>query len=183
MEGYMAKLHGQSDKSYKRREGIQELLWELEAQAQYSDMNIDHLLKKYKREYPDEAMWMLVQDINRQALVWFNIIEVLKHGDEPEMRKMKKHYEDRLQLLPEDTLSNPMFQFDIDKAFDRLRNYGRALLKIASSYSLELMAGLNLEVGVTGVVEVSIGLPPALTIGFEKSFTASATASVSAARG
>ena len=95
---------------------------------------------------------------------------------------MKLRYEEELKLLPEDTLSDPWHLFDIDKAFEKLRNYGKALLKIAQSYSLELLAELNAEVGFAGSVEVQLGVPPSLTIVFQKSFTVSATASASVAR-
>ena len=60
----------------------QKLRKELEKEAERPDMNIDYLLNLYKKTYPGDALWMLVQDMNRQAFVWYNVAEnkMLKAG-------------------------------------------------------------------------------------------------------
>ncbi len=132
-------------------------------------MNIDYLLNLYKKTYPGDALWMLVQDMNRQAFVWYNVAERIKCSKPGEISGLKEWFEDQLMALPKDSLTNPTWWLDLDKAFERMRNYSKALLKIARSYSLEPLAELNVEVGVAAIVEVQLGLPPALTIGFERS--------------
>ena len=159
---------------YQRPIEQTELMEELERQADFSDMNVEHLIKLYKRKYPGEALWMLTQDMNKQALIWYNVIETLKRGDTNERSQMKKRYEEELKLLPEQALSNPLWTFDVDKAFNRVRNYAKGMLKIARSHAMELLTELNVEPGTTTTVQVELGFPPSLTLGFEKTFTGAA---------
>lgn len=158
----------QDPNTYKRSCERQDLLTELEKQADQSDMNIDHLLSLYRKMFPGEAVWALVQDINRQALVWYNVLETLKRSPEPP-KTLKKNYETHLQLLPVGSLSNPNWPFDIDRAFDKLKNYGKGLVKIARYHAMELLIELNVEAGHTATVQVQLGWPPSLNIGMERS--------------
>ena len=124
----------QDPQSYVRSSEREALLKELEEQADSGEMNIDYLVKLYKQKYPGEAVWALIQDINRQALVWYNVVETLKRG--PDQREnLREDYEDHLQLLPKGSLSNPFWPFDVDRAFEKLKNYSKGLLKIARSYT------------------------------------------------
>jgi hypothetical protein len=168
--------------SYKRSRERQELLDELEQQADWGEMNVDYLVKRYRHVYPGEAVWALVQDINRQALVWHNVLETVKRANEPQRTELRKQYEDTLKLLPERSLSNPNWLFDVDRAFEKLKNYSKGLVKVARSYSLELLAELSAEVGTTATIQVQLGLPPSLTIGMEKSLSAGMALGVSAAK-
>lgn len=167
---------------YKRPAERIEFIKALEKEAENSEMNIDSLVRTYKKTYPGDAVWMLMQDINRQALIWSNIIETLKSGSQTDIESMKGRYQKDLQILPERSLSNPNWLFDVDRAFDKVRNYSKGLLKLARSYSLELLAELNVEIGTAAKIEVELGFPPTMTIGFEKSFTGSATLGVTASR-
>jgi hypothetical protein len=171
----------QNPEAYKRSTERQDLLNQLEEQADFGEMNIDYLVKLYKQKYPGEAVWALVQDINRQALIWYNVLETLKRS--PEQRaNLREVYEDHLQLLPKGSLSNPFWPFDVDRAFEKLKNYSKGLLKLARSYTLELLAELNVEPGITATVQVQLGLPPSLTIGMEKSLSVGAAFGVSASK-
>lgn len=157
----------QNPHAYTRPPERQDLLDELEEQADSGEMNIDYLLKLYKQQYPGEAVWALIQDINRQALVWYNVLEALKSS--PKQRaNLKEDYEDHLQLLPKGSLSNPIWPFDVDRAFEKLKNYSKSLLKIARSYTQELLTELNVESGITATFQVQL-MPPSLNIGIEKS--------------
>jgi hypothetical protein len=172
----------QEPETYLRSPEREELLKQLEEQADSSEMNIDYLVKLYKRQYPGEAVWALVQDINRQALVWYNVLETLKRS--PEQRTtLREEYEVHLKLLPKGSLSNPNWLFDVDRAFEKLKNYSKGLLKVARSYALELLVELNVEVGTTATVQIQLGLPPSLTIGMEKSLSAGVASGVSATKG
>jgi hypothetical protein len=161
----------QNPTGYKRSPERVELLRILEEEADSEEINIDHLVKLYKHKHPGEAVWSLSQDINRQALIWFNVLETLKRGDANQRAGLKKDYEEILQLLPEGSLSNPNWPFDVDRAFDKLRNYSKGLLKLARSYAMELLAELNVQPDITATVQVQLGLPPSLTIGMERNFS------------
>ena len=178
----MPKSHRfQDPKTYKRPDDRQALIAELEEQADSSEMNIDYLVKLYKQKHPGEAVWALIQDINRQALVWYNVVERLKRGPS-QCTNLREDYEDHLQLLPPGSLSNPIWPFDVDRAFEKLKNYSKGLIKIARSYTLELLTELNVEAGIAVSVQIELGLPPSLTIGMEKSLSASLAFGVPAAK-
>ncbi len=160
--------------AYTRSTERQSLLDELEEQADSGEMNIDYLVKLYKQKYPGEAIWALVQDINRQALVWYNVLETLKRS--PTQRaSLKEDYELHLQLLPPNSLSNPIWPFDVDRAFAKLNKYSKGLLRIVRSYTQELLAELTIESGITATFQVQL-MPPSLAIGIEKTLTFGASA-------
>jgi len=160
----------------------------LEKQSRCEDMNIEYLVNLYKRHYPGGAVWRLVQDINRQLTVYHNIVEELKKGyaslpvaweaDEglsPVAKDLearagfiKTKYE-TLKLLPEGELPNPLFDWSIETAFNKIRSYSKGLVKIARSFAFELLAELNVEATAGTSVQITLSVPPALTIGFEKS--------------
>jgi hypothetical protein len=106
----------------------------------------------------------------------------LKRGGPDKFEDLRGRCQEKLSLLPTGSLSNPNWLFDIDTAFDKMRNYAKALVKIARSYSLELLAELNVEIGAAAKAEVEFGFPPSMTIGFEKSITGFATIGVTASR-
>jgi hypothetical protein len=165
---------------------IHDCIVELEKQARCEDMNIEYLVKLYKKHYPGEAVWRLVQYINRQLLVYQNVVEELKREYAPVPKYMmgagqsieadledrakfvKAKYEE-LKLLPKDELDNPFFDRAIDTAFSKIRSFSKGLLKIARSFSYELLAELNVEAGVAASVQVTLSGSPGLTIGFQKS--------------
>lgn len=164
----------QYPETYMRSPERQFLLNELEEQSDSGEMNIDYLVKLYKQKYPGESIWALVQDINRQALVWYNVLETLKRS--PEQRaNLKEDYEFHLQLLPTNSLSNPIWPFDVDRAFAKLNKYSKGLLKIVRTYTQELLAELNMEAGITATFQVQL-MPPSLAIGIEKTLTFGASA-------
>jgi len=157
----------------QRRTPEMERLWEaLEKEADSPDMNIEHLVNLYKEHYPGDGVWRLTQDINRQVLVWQNIIEDLKRSSNVKdtAKSLKVKYEQELKLLPQGTLENPSWLWDIDSGFEKLRNYSKGLVKIARTFGTELLLELKVQagVGITTTIQVQLGLPPALTLGFEK---------------
>jgi hypothetical protein len=154
-----------------RTEERQNLLAELERQAENSDMNIDHLLSLYKQQFPGEALWRLTQDINRQALIWSNIIEQIKRSSDPEAtaQDMKRKFETEYEVIIPGTID--FWPWDLEKAFDKVRNYSKGLLTIAARRGVELLREINVQTGVTATVQVQLSIPPGLTIGYETNFT------------
>jgi hypothetical protein len=145
----------------------------------HSEMNIDYLVKLYKREYPGEAIWKLTQDIQRQAKIYSNIVEELKSlpfqtyqsmdnnisaALEAQAKFIKEKYE-HLNLIQKGKMPNPIYDRVMDFAISKVAKYSKGLIKIANHFSYELSIELNIEVGVQVVFEVGVSLPPSFTIG------------------
>ena len=154
----MVGTEGSANTEPKKPVEIYACILELEKQSRCSDMNVEYLVNFYKRYYPGEAVWRLVQDINRQLLVYHNIVEELKreysnlpvqqtspplekpspvaNNLEARARFIKEKYE-TLKLLPEGELPNPFFDWSLETAFNKIRNYSKDLVKIARSFAFE----------------------------------------------
>ncbi len=159
---------------YERPKHEQDLIELIEKEALCDDMNIEHLVNEYRRSFPGQAVWRLSQDIQQQAFIWYNVLETLKKNGPGKARPtgLKEWYEktgqDGIGALPTGSLSNPWWQWDLDQGFKRLRNYSKGLVKLARTFSVELLAELNFEASIGSSVEVQLGFPPALTIGVHK---------------
>ena len=133
---------------------------ELERQADCSEMNIEYLVKLYKRHHPGDAVWRLIQDINRQVTIWTNIVEGIKRADDPEAaaQNFKRRFEKEFKAVPPGSID--FWALDLEKGFKKLANYGKGLLKIARSHFEELASDLNVQPGTTVTMEAQIGLSP-----------------------
>jgi hypothetical protein len=136
------------------------------------ELNIDKLLEEYRQLHSDRPLWHLVEDIQRQAMIYSNIIELLKSG--------KPAHEIRatietLGLVPEGKLPNPNIPALLTKALDKLAQYRLALVEIVKRYGGPLLNELSFETGLTVSVGVEIGFPPAITIAVEHTATAKAS--------
>ena len=132
------------------------------------EIDIEELLKVYKRIYPDRPIWKMIEDIQRQAMLYTNIIELLKSGKSASMIRSKF---EALGLMPQDILPNPDVPALLTKAFNKVSQYRKALVEIIKRYGGKLLNELRFEVGLTVGVGVSIGFPPAVTISVEHTAT------------
>jgi hypothetical protein len=136
----------------------------LEQYGDTEDLNIELLLKEYAILYPKRPLWQLVEDIQRQAMIYSNIIELLKDGKPAQ--EIRSTIES-LALVPEGKLPNPNIPALLAKAFNKVAQYRRALVEIIRHYGGPLLNELSFEVGYTISVGVNIGFPPAITIAME----------------
>ncbi len=60
-------------------EGIGKL--ELATESPGAEIDVDHILREYRKLYP-KPIWRLVEDIERQGMLYSNIIEQIKSGQE-----------------------------------------------------------------------------------------------------
>jgi hypothetical protein len=130
------------------------------------------LIKEYRLLHSWRPLWQLVEDIQRQAMIYSNIIELLKSGKS--VQEIRSTIEG-LDLLPEGKLPNPNMPALLTKAFNKVAQYRRALVEIIKGYGGALLNELSFEFGHTISVGVSIGFPPAVTIAVEHTATAKTT--------
>ena len=128
--------------------------------------DITNILTEYRQLYPtpDRPLRRLVEDIERQAMVYTNIIDQLKSGKTA--AEIKERF-DELDLVLPGTLPNPSLTRLLDTAFDKVSQYRKALVEIVRVHGRELLDELNFEWKLTASVGVNIGFPPAVTIAVE----------------
>jgi hypothetical protein len=143
-------------------------IYKLESYPESIDIDIDELLKIYKQVYPDRPLWKMIEDIERQAMLYTNIIELLKSGKPAST--IRKNFE-ALDLMPPNILPNPNVPALLTKAFNKVSQYRKALVEIIKRYGGELLNELSFEVGLTVSVGVDVGFPPSITIAVEHTAT------------
>jgi hypothetical protein len=133
------------------------------ASEKAGELDVDELLKDYKKLYPD-PIWRLVEDIERQAMLYTNIIEQIKDGKEAS--EIRTQFEN-LGVLPGAKLPNPNVPALLQKAFDKVATYRRALVEIVKRFGGELLNELSFQLERTVSVGVNIGFPPSVSIAVE----------------
>jgi hypothetical protein len=170
---------------------MEERIRALEDAVETGDLDVVALLEQYKKEYP-RPHWQLVTDIQRQALIHYNIIEALKQGqtpteirqrfgaapelpddDEHEAPSPTPNREPRLSLVPEAYLPNPNGLALLRTSFEKVGRYRDALIAVVRDHGAPLLAELSFQVGYTTTVSVNVGLPPSVSFGIE--YTAQTT--------
>jgi hypothetical protein len=171
----------------------EERLRALEDAVETGELDVEAFLERYKKEFA-RPHWQLVQDIERQALIHYNIIEALKDGKTPQEIKrifaeapepspdhddnprqvQKDQGEPRLGLVPSAYLPNPHGLEMLRKAFDKLERYREALIQIVLGYGAALLKELSVRLASTATVSVNLGVLPSVSVGIE--YTAEITA-------
>jgi hypothetical protein len=119
----------------------------------------------YIENAPKRPLWHLVEDIQRQAMVYMNIIDQLKSGEAPTMIKPRS---EELHLVPVNTLPNPNGLRLLNWALDKIERYREALVDIVKRHGRTLLFDdLNFARELTPSVALEIGFPPAVSIGVE----------------
>jgi hypothetical protein len=127
------------------------------------EIDVDHTVREYRKLYPN-PIWRLVEDIERQAMLYSNIIEQIKSGTDA--TTVRERFQ-KLGLLPGATLPNPNVPALLQKAFDKISVYRKALIDIVKRYGGELLNELSFELERTVSVGVNIGFPPSVSIAVE----------------
>ncbi len=137
----------------------------LEQEIEFIDSGITPILDKYRELYPPPGrpLWHLIEDIQRQAMVYTNIIDQLKSGKTA--AEIKERF-DELDLVLPTTLPNPIGTRLLAYAFDKVSQFRKALVEIVRGHGRELLSelGFELQLTYTYSVGVDLGLPPAVTL-------------------
>jgi hypothetical protein len=142
-------------------EGIEKL--EAATEKADGDIDIDKMLTEYRQLYPT-PIWRLIEDVERQAMLYANIIEQIKSGQTAEAIRTRFN---NLGILPGAELPNPSVPALLEKALDKISRYRKALVDIVKKYGGELLNELSFELERTVSVSVNIGFPPSVSIGVE----------------
>jgi hypothetical protein len=137
----------------------------IESSSEEHDINVEKMLKEYGKLYP-QPLWSLVEDIQRQAMLYTNIIEQIKSGKTAEEVRLTFQ---NLGLLPGVTLPNPNIPALMQKAFDKVSTYRKALIDIVKNYGGPLLNELSFALESKVIVGVNIGFPPTVSIAVEHS--------------
>ena len=132
--------------------------------SQSVELVVDRLWLYYREQVPKRPLWRLVEDMQRQAMVYMNIIDQLKLGEEP--TKIRERFEE-LELVPESTLPNPDGLRVKDWALAKVARYREALIDIVKrhgrtlvfddlDFARELTPGVALELSFLPAVSISV---------------------------
>jgi hypothetical protein len=158
-----------SEESIEASQYADDGIAKLEAGSGTDDLDIEQLLKEYRALHARKPLWRLVEDIQRQAMLYTNIIELLKHDKSAEDIRKKM---EELGLVPPSTLPNPHIPTLLTRALNKIAQYRRALVEVIRRYGGELLNELEFEPGLTISVGVAIGFPPSVTIAVEHTASA-----------
>ena len=123
---------------------------------------ISQLVEQYRLLYPNLPLWHFLEDAQRQAMVYTNIIDQLKSRRTP--TEVKTKFEE-LDLVLEATLPNPNMPALLGRAFDKITQYRRALIDFVKNYGAEFLNESGIDVETAATVSVNIGFPPSVSIG------------------
>ena len=129
---------------------------------QQLELNLEEK-QRYFPPYPVGPAWLLIEDLQRQLMVYTNVIEQLKAGND--VRLVKEHLEELGLIIR--GLPNPRGRNAMRKAFDKLNRYRRALFEIVKEPEGALRQELMDGPVVTTLIQVQIDLTPSVTLGFE----------------
>jgi hypothetical protein len=146
----------------------------MEQAIEYLEKNIDQIetqgiqpmLDQYQSLYDpdDHPLWHLIEDIQQQAMVYTNIIDLLKLGQTPS--DIKNRFEG-LGLVPVNTLPNPSAPKMLTFALDKLSKYREALVEFIKKHGGEFLNELSVELNLTVSMGVNIGFPPSVSLAVE----------------
>jgi len=127
-------------------------------------LGIKPILYEYRKLYSDRPLWHLIEDMQRQAMVYTNIIDQLKSGKSAS--EIKQRFEE-LDLVPANTLPNPNVPALLTVAFDKISKYRNGLVEFIKGHGGELLNELSIALELTVSLGVDIGFPPAVTFAVE----------------
>ncbi len=160
----------------KRRLIMDQGIEYLEKNIEYLETSgIESILYEYRKLYPgpaDRPLWHLIEDIQQQAMVYTNIIDLLKSGQTAS--DIKKRFEE-LDLVLVDTLPNPSKPAILTFALDKISKYRNALVEFIKKHGGEFLNELSVELNLTVSMGVDIGFPPSVTLAVEHTATVVAT--------
>ena len=132
-----------------------------------AEIIVDHLWLHYREEdLSNRPLWQLVEDMQQQAMVYANIIEQLKWGNDASF--IRTQMEQELDLVPSDTLPNPIASALLTRASRKIKRYKIALVDIVKRRGKSLLYDdLEFARDLTPSVSVDISIPPGLSLGVE----------------
>jgi hypothetical protein len=133
------------------------------------DINLEMVVRHYQVHH-EKPFLQLLEDMHKQAMVWANIIERVKAGDDPAL--IRTRFQQELQLVPPIVqLPNPDGLALLNKAVNKLSKYRNALVTFIRKWGGKFLDELSLETDLTVGLGVELGFPPAISLTVEHSHT------------
>lgn len=132
----------------------------------YDKLDIAEIFRRYYEYHSEKADWKLLTHLQRQAMVYANIIEQVKAGrSAPDIRRQFEE----LELVPPGVLPNPHGLLDF--AFRKLDKFREGMVDFVKHRGKEFLAQLSLEFGLTVGIGVGLGFPPSISLIVEQAAT------------
>ena len=143
------------------------LIAELEAQSDRGSINVDEMVERYARKY-DRPVFMLAQDVQTQAALYYNVFEELKKSTSPSIAKDLRYRYAAIGLISQDNQwPNPAIDWLMNTALRKMRQYIDALRTLIGRWQQRLIAELNFGANVAIGFQMTISLPPAFSISIQ----------------
>lgn len=143
----------------------------LELQSDIGAIHVDEMVDLYSHDYEHEYEYpqpvlALVQDIQTQMALYYNVFEDLKKGSvtEDSVKSLKDRYV-ALGLIPPDNVwPNPAADWLINRSLSKLRAFWRALTEIVARWRWKLTDELGLEPTMAVGFQLEFSVTPTFTI-------------------
>ena len=136
----------------------------MERTTDLGELDIEEVFAFYQHEYEEQADWKLIEHLQRQALVYTNIIEQLKGGRSAAIIRLTF---EQLDLVLPGVLPNPNGNRLLNYAFDKLSKYKQGMIDFARTRGTAFVGTLSTEVGLAASIGVELGWSPAFQINFQ----------------
>jgi hypothetical protein len=134
----------------------------------YDKPDIRKLVEHYIEHHQEQADWKLLTHLQRQAMVYANIIEQMKAGrSAPDIRRQFEEFE----LVPQGVLPNPHGL--LDHAFRKTDKLRELMIDFVKHRGKEFLAKLSIDFGLTVGIGVELGFPPSISLIVEQAATLS----------
>jgi hypothetical protein len=134
----------------------------------YDKLDIGEIVRLYFEYHQEKADWKLLTHLQRQAMVYANIIEQVKAGrSAPDIRRQFEE----LELVPPGVLPNPHGLLDF--AFRKIDRLREAMVDFVKHRGKEFLEQLSIEFGLTVGIGVGLGFPPSISLIVEQAATLS----------
>jgi hypothetical protein len=129
------------------------------------DIDLEMVVEHYQI-HSEKPFTQLVEDMHKQAMVWANIIERVKAGDQPTF--IRSRFQHELQLVPLTAqLPNPDGLALLNKAANKLSKYRNAMVTFIRKWGGKFLDELSLETDFAVGLGVELGFPPAISLTVE----------------
>jgi hypothetical protein len=134
----------------------------------YDKLDFGEVVEVYRKYHQEEADWKLLTHLQRQAMVYANIIEQVKAGRSAS--DIRRQFEE-LELVPPGVLPNPHGMLDF--AFRKIDKLRDAMVYFVKHRGKEFLSQLSIEFGLTVGIGVGLGFPPSISLVVEQAATLS----------
>jgi hypothetical protein len=122
------------------------------------------MVRLYSQSF-DQPILTLVQDMQTQIVMYYNVFEDLKKGiTEDEAVGLKQRYQGLGVIPSTNKWPNPLRDWLMNTALSKMRDFTRALREIMARWRTRIIEELHLEGTMAVGFQMTLSVPPAFTI-------------------